>query len=428
MRRIAPRFARSEPRARVLAYVEGCWRRWSVRMAGSWPSRRGRRPRPGCSGCWRRGVGRRAVRDDLRAYVVEHLGDRAAVLVVDETGFLKKGTKSVGVQRQYSGTAGRIENCQIGVFLAYATAAGPDFLDRELYLPKGWADDRGPAPEAGVPARVAFATKPRAGAGDAGARARRRGAGRLGDGRRGLRPKAGAARWLEERAAGLRAGGPVNQPGDGHRDGSGRRSCGDGWPRAARGRPLEDALGRGRQPRARAPTDWARVPARPAAGGPATGCWRGAAWPIRTTWPTTSSSAPADHALRRTGPGGRHPLGDRGGFEIAKGEVGLDQYEVRRWDGWYRHITLALLAHAFLTVVPRTPGQPAQGGRAAMRRGPHPPDAARGPPAARAPPLAPATCRHVRSRLVPLAPSPPGARPTLPLHSPRSPTISAAVV
>ena len=82
-----------------------------------------------------------AVRDDLRAYVVEHLGDPAAVLVLDETGFLKKGSKSVGVARQYSGTAGRIENCQIGVFLAYASRHGHALLDRALYLPQGWAED-----------------------------------------------------------------------------------------------------------------------------------------------------------------------------------------------------------------------------------------------------------------------------------------------
>src|SRR5215216_7530844 len=91
-----------------------------------------------------------AVRDDLRAYVVEHLGDPRAVLVVDETGFLKKGTKSVGVARQYSGTAGRIENCQVGVFLAYAAPAGRTFLDRELYLPKAWIEDRARCAAAGI--------------------------------------------------------------------------------------------------------------------------------------------------------------------------------------------------------------------------------------------------------------------------------------
>ena len=100
------------------------------------------------------------VRDDLRSYVVEHLGHPEAVLVIDETGFLKKGTKSVGVKRQYSGTAGRIENCQIGVFLAYASPWGRTFLDRELYLPEEWATDAERRNEAGVPPAVAFATKP----------------------------------------------------------------------------------------------------------------------------------------------------------------------------------------------------------------------------------------------------------------------------
>jgi len=100
------------------------------------------------------------VRDDLRGYVVEHLGDPAAVLVVDETGFLKKGTKSAGVARQYSGTAGRIENCQVGVFLGYAASSGRTFLDRELYLPGSWTDDRDRCAAAGVPNEVAFATKP----------------------------------------------------------------------------------------------------------------------------------------------------------------------------------------------------------------------------------------------------------------------------
>ena len=82
------------------------------------------------------------------------------MLVVDETGFLKKGNKSAGVQRQYSGTAGRIENCQIGVFLTYATAKGRTLLDRKLYLPQVWADDQERREEAGVPEKVAFRTKP----------------------------------------------------------------------------------------------------------------------------------------------------------------------------------------------------------------------------------------------------------------------------
>src|SRR5262249_52608723 len=102
----------------------------------------------------------RGVRDDLRGYVVQQLGDPGGILVVDETGFLKKGRRSAGVQRQYSGTAGRIENCQIGVFLAYASPAGRALIDAELYLPASWADDRTRCAAARVPDEVGFATKP----------------------------------------------------------------------------------------------------------------------------------------------------------------------------------------------------------------------------------------------------------------------------
>src|ERR671911_2769252 len=91
------------------------------------------------------------VRDDLREYVVEHLGNPAAVLVLDETGFLKKGTHSAGVARQYAGTAGRIENAQVGVFLAYSSRHGTAFLDRALYLPEEWTNDPERCQRAGVP-------------------------------------------------------------------------------------------------------------------------------------------------------------------------------------------------------------------------------------------------------------------------------------
>ena len=99
------------------------------------------------------------VRDDVRGYVARHLGGAGGVLVVDETGFVKKGTRSAGVQRQYSGTAGRVENCQLGVFLAYAAARGRALVDRELCLPKSWTDDRDRCREAGVPDDVQFAAK-----------------------------------------------------------------------------------------------------------------------------------------------------------------------------------------------------------------------------------------------------------------------------
>jgi len=101
------------------------------------------------------------VRDDVRAYLVEHLGDPGAVLVVDETGDLKKGTATVGVQRQYTGTAGRVENAQVAVLLVYASPAGHAVIDRELYLPRSWTRDPERCRAAGVPAQVGFATKPK---------------------------------------------------------------------------------------------------------------------------------------------------------------------------------------------------------------------------------------------------------------------------
>jgi SRSO17 transposase len=96
----------------------------------------------------------------VRDYVIEHLGESDGVLIADETGFIKKGTRSAGVQRQYSGTAGRTENCQIGVFLAYASEHGHALIDRELYLPRSWAEDRERCRAAGIPDEIGFATKP----------------------------------------------------------------------------------------------------------------------------------------------------------------------------------------------------------------------------------------------------------------------------
>src|SRR6266446_6996131 len=99
------------------------------------------------------------VRDELRTYVSQHLGEADGILVVDETGFLKKGKKSAGVARQYCGTAGRRENCQVGVFLLYASTQGQAFIDRALYLPEEWTQDRVRCREAGIPDEVGFATK-----------------------------------------------------------------------------------------------------------------------------------------------------------------------------------------------------------------------------------------------------------------------------
>ena len=134
---IAERFRRPEPRRRVLDYLRGLLSPVERKNGWQLAEHVGDATPAGMQRLlsqyrWDADL----VRDDLKSYVVEHLADADAVLVVDETGFLKKGDKSVGVQRQYSGTAGRIENCQVGVFLAYASARGRTLLDRELYLPQ----------------------------------------------------------------------------------------------------------------------------------------------------------------------------------------------------------------------------------------------------------------------------------------------------
>lgn len=160
--RIAHRFRRPEVRARAYRYLTGLLGR--VEHKNSWQMAEAiceTRPR-GVQHLlndahWEAD----AVRDDLREYVVEHLGDeQSGVLVVDETGFLKKGGKSVGVARQYTGTAGKRENCQVGVFLCYASEKGAAFIDRALYLPhEEWAEDPARRGEAGIPEGMSFATK-----------------------------------------------------------------------------------------------------------------------------------------------------------------------------------------------------------------------------------------------------------------------------
>ena len=159
--RISPRFSRPEVRSRVGRYLYGLLEPVERRNGWQLAEAIGERTPDGVQrllGTARWDAGE--VRDDLRAYVVEHLGDPEAVLVIDETGFLKKGEKSVGVARQYSGTAGKVENCQVGVFLAYATPRGRAFIDRALYLPEEeWAFDQRRRREAGVPEEVEFATK-----------------------------------------------------------------------------------------------------------------------------------------------------------------------------------------------------------------------------------------------------------------------------
>ena len=159
--RIAGHFGRSEQRQRVKAYLQALLS--PVERKNSWQlaERAGETTPDGMqrllsTAVWDADV----VRDELCRYVLGSLGDEQAVLVVDETGFLKQGNKSAGVKRQYSGTAGRVENCQVGVFSAYATSQGKAFIDRELFLPKEWVGDLPRRREAHIPDEVALATKP----------------------------------------------------------------------------------------------------------------------------------------------------------------------------------------------------------------------------------------------------------------------------
>jgi SRSO17 transposase len=351
--RIAGRFGRAEPRRRVLAYLRGLLGNVGRKNGWQLAEHAGERTPDGmqrllATADWDPDL----VRDDLRAYVVEHLGDPQAVLVVDETGFLKKGTTSVGVQRQYSGTAGKVDNCQLGVFLAYASPRGWAFIDRELYLPRCWTDDPDRCRAARVPVEVGFRTKPQLArvllgrALDAGVPASWVTADEAYGGDPALRG------WLEARGVSyvlaIKCSEPLAVPNPGGRDGSARVSA----ERLAAAVPAEEwvACSAGDGVKGRRLYDWTRVELAPPA---AVGMAR---WLLVRR--SRSDGELAFYAC--FGTAGTSLLGlvrvagscwaIEEGFEQAKGEVGLDHYEVRRWPGWYRHVTLALLAHAFLVV------------------------------------------------------------------------------
>jgi SRSO17 transposase len=287
-----------------------------------------------------------AVRDDLRSYVTEHLGDATGVLIVDETGFRKKGTKSVGVQRQYSGTAGRIENCQIGVFVGYASNQGRAFLDRELYLPQEWVRDPARRAAAGVPPEVSFATKP-ALAQQMLARAFAAGVPAAWVSGDEIYGDDGALRrWLEAGhhpyVLAVSCHHPLWQTGTPERaDGLIAALPPEAWA------PL--SAGTGSQ--GERLYDWACVQA-PYESAPGTGHWllarRSVSDPSERAYYRVFAPAdtPATEMVRVAGMRGAIEAS----FEDAKGAVGLDHYEVRKWTAWYRHVTLALLAHAYLEV------------------------------------------------------------------------------
>jgi len=280
--------------------------------------------------------------------VVEQLGDPGGVLVVDESGFLKKGDKSAGVRPQYSGAAGRTANAQVGVFLTYAGARGPTFLDRALYLPASWTDDRGRCRAAGIPDDVACATKPKLAqamlgrALDAGVPAAWVTADSIYGDVKYLRV------WLEARPIGyvLAVSSKDTVWGPDWR----QRRIGTyradppaaGWERVS---PGAGATG----PRE---YDWLRLPLVD----PLVAGWRrwvllrrSVAAPTGVTASVCFAPAAATLADLVRVAGRRWTVEIC--FEAAKQEVGLAEYAVRSWTGWHRHVTLACLAHAFLTVL-----------------------------------------------------------------------------
>jgi SRSO17 transposase len=344
MGRIAGRFGRAEPRRRARALVLGLLS--GLRRKNCWTiaEQAGDATPDGmqhllAAARWDAD----AVRDDLRAYVIEHLGSADAVLIVDETADVKKGTASVGVQRQYSGTAGRVENCQVAVFLSYASRRGHALIDRELYLPRSWTCDQARCAAAGIPGATVFATKPKlarvmlARALDAGT----------------------PAAWV--------TGDEVYGADPGLRADLERRQIGYVLAVAATHRVTTAAGTRqARQLAARLPRQaWQRYSAGQGAKGHRYYDW---AWLaidpgrpghrhllIRRNHHTRKLAFYRCYSLRHL------PLpalvkiagirwATEENFQASKGLTGLDEHQVRRWDSWYRWTTLAMLALAFLTI------------------------------------------------------------------------------
>jgi len=346
--RIGHRFARSEPRRRAVGFIRGLLSDAGRKNGWQLAEHLGEATPDGVQHLLARADwDADAVRDDLVAYVAEHLGDPGGVLVVDETGFLKKGTKSCGVARQYSGTAGRIENCQVGVFLGYAGRHGRALLDRALYLPKEWAGDGDRREEAGVPEGVEFATK-------------------ILLGRRMVERAVAAgvpAKWVtadavygsdyhfRATAENLRLGYVVGVRADfavfsGFRqvrarallaevpaDAWHRLSCGDG----AKGPRWYDwAVRRTNCPEPEAYARWLLI--RRSVTDPDDVAYFACGGPPATALEELVRIAGARWAIEDL-------------FELAKGDCGLDEYEVRGWVGWHRHVTLSLFALAVVAVI-----------------------------------------------------------------------------
>ena len=368
LERIGPRFGRAEPRRRAAAYLRGLLAPVARKNGWQLAEAAGDATPDGVQDFLSRVRWEAdAVRDDLQAHVAEHLGDPGAVLVLDETGFLKKGGKSAGVQRQYSGTAGRIENSQVGVFLGYASRHGRALVDRALYLPREWAGDAERRRQARVPEDAVFTTKPKLGLATL---ERARAAGVpfswvAGDSVYGADHT--IRRWAERHRLGY-----VLAVTSGQRLGFRPVTDwiedlpADAWQRLSAG---EGAKG----PRL---YDWACVPYRGAA--PGFRCAllvrRSIAEPEDATFYLTQ--APEQTTLPELARVAGSRWSVESLFEQAKGEVGLGHYEVRSWVGWHRHATLSMLALAHLAAVRkeaaaggRGPGRPRRRPAAADRAG-----------------------------------------------------------
>jgi SRSO17 transposase len=281
------------------------------------------------------------VRDDLRAYVLEHLAHPSGVFVADETGFLKKGTMSAGVQRQYSGTAGRIENCQLGVFLTYVSARGRALIDRELYLPASWTEDRERCVQAGIGAEVEFATKPllaqrmlervlQAGVEVGWFTA---------DEAYGDNP--GLRAWLENNDLNYVMAVSCDQRfstprGPMRADELARSAPRKGWQR----------LSAGRGSKGHRLYDWLLLD--PGTDEHLLLVRRSISKPSDLAYYICHTRAPVPLAELVRVAGSRWGVEET--FQFAKNETGLDHYQVRKYDAWYRHITLSMLAAAFLAV------------------------------------------------------------------------------
>lgn len=348
--RIGSRFARPEIRARVRVYLEVLLSNVPRKNGWQLAERAGdATPKNIQHFLGRSKWDADEVRNDLQRYVVDQLGEPDGVLVIDETGFLKKGTKSAGVGRQYSGTAGRIENCQIGVFLSYRSRKGHALIDRELYLPKAWCEDRPRCMAARIPETKAFATKPAIArdmlkrAITAQLPARWVTADEVYGGDSKFR------RLLEKQGFGYVVAIPCKQHlflndvygrVDEHvtefRNSAWKRlSCGTGtkgeriyeWAFVPFGVPVDNGMRKGLLVRRslKDQTDLA---------------YYFTLAPPRTRLQQLVRVAGCRWAIEEC-------------FEQAKQETGLDEYEVRSWHAWYRHITLSMFAHAMLSAIRR---------------------------------------------------------------------------